>query len=747
MLYLNLYRSKEKTKPEEAWYVKFKDIAIESGSRRRAMLQGIVNYLNKRGVDSCVVKSVNSDILVFAAKENIHRFLSRHDFSLKKAGEIPEKLLEKAWQNKIRVHLRNRGLLKTGPKYIRKNELRSSQWFKDSFNIQATMEEGSPAVHVDPGKRVIIPLSDEKIREAEKDEDDASVRVRVLPNWSSGILVGRSGFKARDKFYKLGRTPHRTPEYWRIKNQIDFVKPDDEMLKIQLDSDIFEYPESCVFVEYRRGMSLPSNLKKPPWKRIEESKDFVRRYLNGIEFLGASLSFYGPLSVGKLGYKIHRYPEQSDITVSLGAGVTVPIKEVARHLKKAGPYSGKTDGEFVVFFPEDEDTVKKGIEYITKQYEAYGFGKLRPFGTRGFINTGGFTEADYQAKILELRSEENPEDILALLVLPKKGPSVYFPSRKELFEDYYGEPLSPQAVKLRTLEKIVEGDRGKIPIAVNTASQCYIKLGGIGTATWVLEEPADKAIIGAENGTSCYAYYDISRRLSRKASASAYSAMTDSYGRYIATGSTPVGGESFTPTTFHEILVELLRKIAHFSKRYKGDKFKRLVFAKDGLIKDYESEMMREVIQNGVPDEGKEPLKKILRKSRMIPDELVIDIISVNKSPNKRVTYGRNGWYGNAFEGTAVSMDDDTGLLVSCPTSKNATAQPIEIKLHHHFCLGRETPRPNIAEVMEEYYRLTFLDWASLYKQGKYALPQKLTQNLGENISAINKVPRDMILI
>lgn len=36
-------------------------------------------------------------------------------------------------------------------------------------------------------------------------------------------------------------------------------------------------------------------------------------------------------------------------------------------------------------------------------------------------------------------------------------------------------------------------------------------------------------------------------------------------------------------------------------------------------------------------------------------------------------------------------------------------------------------------------------DWASLFRQGKYALPQILTQNLGENISAGILVPDDMI--
>lgn len=48
---------------------------------------------------------------------------------------------------------------------------------------------------------------------------------------------------------------------------------------------------------------------------------------------------------------------------------------------------------------------------------------------------------------------------------------------------------------------------------------------------------------------------------------------------------------------------------------------------------------------------------------------------------------------------------------------------------------------------MDEYYRQTYLDWASVFRQGKYALPQILTQNLGEHISAGVAVPEDMILL
>ena len=90
---------------------------------------------------------------------------------------------------------------------------------------------------------------------------------------------------------------------------------------------------------------------------------------------------------------------------------------------------------------------------------------------------------------------------------------------------------------------------------------------------------------------------------------------------------------------------------------------------------------------------------------------------------------------------------DPEGLLVSYQ-SETDTAQPLEISLKKHICLNRDdAPTPHISQIMEEYYRLTFLDWASIFKQGKFALPQILTQNLGKHISAGVLVPDDMILL
>ena len=104
------------------------------------------------------------------------------------------------------------------------------------------------------------------------------------------------------------------------------------------------------------------------------------------------------------------------------------------------------------------------------------------------------------------------------------------------------------------------------------------------------------------------------------------------------------------------------------------------------------------------------------------------------------------GIYANVPDGTAIAYNDNEGLLVSSRSFKG-TLQPIELSLKKHICLNTSVPRPTIKQIMDEYYRLTHLNWASLFRQGKFALPQILTQNLGENISYGVHVPDDMVLL
>lgn len=72
----------------------------------------------------------------------------------------------------------------------------------------------------------------------------------------------------------------------------------------------------------------------------------------------------------------------------------------------------------------------------------------------------------------------------------------------------------------------------------------------------------------------------------------------------------------------------------------------------------------------------------------------------------------------------------------------------IEISHHAYICLNEaETTMPHISLIIDEYYSLTYLNWSSIYKKSKLALPQILTQNLGENLTARVMVPVDMVLL
>ena len=90
---------------------------------------------------------------------------------------------------------------------------------------------------------------------------------------------------------------------------------------------------------------------------------------------------------------------------------------------------------------------------------------------------------------------------------------------------------------------------------------------------------------------------------------------------------------------------------------------------------------------------------------------------------------------------------DDVGLLISHKPDRG-TAKPLEITANDHVCLNRDdVPDPTVGSLLEEYYNLSYLNWSSIFNQGKYALPHILTQNLGENLSAGIAVPENMAMI
>jgi hypothetical protein len=771
MLHINLYKAQGKL-PDliKGHYIRFEGLDIPKKSDRRALLQSIVTRLNKKGIDCAVTPADlldNFHIAILGLSDNkVRDVISRYSNlgpRIIKTESVRTDTVERAWQNKIRTYLIRRGFLKSGDRYIfEKDVTQNKSIFKKAFRIQAVVINGYPSLFIDPCTRVMIPLSDETIDRADAAGEESKIKVRTLPNWSGGILIGKSGRKASDLEFKIGNRMYKTHDYWKIKHDIYFVKPDEEMLEVYLplSEATWEYPRNCVFSEYKRGMALPEDLKIIPKVRVKLTHEFISTHLRDLQFLGQPISLTGPLSLSDVRYNAHNFPSENELRVMVAGHNITTIRGLHRALRKYGPYAGRIDGRYVAIHPGDKTLVSRAFKEIEKAYLRLNLGELKPLinvGDEGFIYTGGEYVSDYTSAIAELRSElENArEKVLVSIVLPDVHCSeVYFKTRDTLFERIFGaEPIPTQAISYEVLSEILKDEKRGYPICVNTASQIYVKLGGTGAAVWILQEAADTPIPGINPGSTCYAYHDVSRRPKKKASATAYSALTDSYGRYIATGTKPIGGEKLTPSGFYDILMKILQKVSMFSQRYadvghtKKFKLKRLVFAKDGVIRDDEADMMEQVILKGIPIERKRPIPELLKKMDIFPNSLVIDIIDVNKSPNKRIFWRMPEGFANVHEGTAISYNESQGLIVSCP-SRIGTAKPIEISFKKHLCLNDiNVPKPSISQILEEYYRLTFLNWASIFRQGKYALPQILTQNLGENISAGVFVPDDMILL
>jgi hypothetical protein len=766
---LNLFRGDSAVAGSRGTYVRFENLLAERAGERRARLQSIANILASMGVDSAVVHGPRSEfdlLLLWTGEESAEAVLSKwQDLGpvLVETDRAPETFVEKAWQLRVRTHLEKRGLTRVGSdRYVALKDVRDARGIiKSGFRVQTVLSSGRPAVYVDPRSRVIEPITLQDVLDADGMGGESDLHVRVLPNWTSGILQGHTGRRAGETEFPLGSRRLKTPEYWRIKYGVGFVRADEEMVQVYLGRGerTFDYPISCVFREFERGTSLPEDLKKDPATRVRESSAFVRVHLDGVGFLGRRFRFAGPVSTDELGFAVSRLPRQEAFRVEVGGGAIVPVADLHRALKRHGPFAGPISGRYVVFHASLDSRRRGAFAMIASAYQALGFGNLEPYGSvgdGGFVDVGGAQAADFVSAITGARAELHRANdrLLAFLVLPGRYASeVYYKGRDALFEQLFGTtPLPVQGVGDDTLSRIAGGGQQAYPSSVNLASQSYIKIGGTGAAAWVLAEAADSSIPGIPPGATCYAYHDVSRRPRMKASATAYSAMTDAYGRYIATGAKPVGGEALTPGVFHDILIDLLRKVSFFGQRYgaaegKPFSFQRLAFARDGPISEEQADMMEAVVLEGVPDEGKEPMGPLLERIPTFPKSLVIDVISVNKSPNKRLIEREDDRRTNVPEGTAVAYDDHKGLLVSCPAFKG-TAQPLEVAIWKHLCINRpETPWPHIAQIMDEYYRQTYLDWASVFRQGKYALPQILTQNLGEHISAGVTVPEDMVLL
>ncbi len=486
--YLNLFAASNPVpKSVSATLVDFENIRTEKSGERRGQLQGIVNQVVRQGMDACVVHGPESqfDIAILSgdrkATEGILARWKRLDPRTTMSEGIGPKALQKAWQNRVRIHLGQNGFMKIGyDRYVSLRDIHESKdVFKRGFRVQAVLLDGRPAVFVDSRSRVMEPLVPSDIERSERDGDESEVKVRVLPRWAAGILHGRAGRKAGDVEFPLGNKMVPTRDYWRIKNNVPFVADNDEMVSVYLSSaeKAFDYPVSCVFREFRRGMPLPSHLKKEPALRVQEAKSFIEGSLSSIEFLRTNLRLDGPSSTEEFGYEIHEFPTQESFSVRVGGGRSSSIKGLLGGLKANGPWAGQRTGRYVVVHAGVANDAKIAFPQIEKAYADLGFGTLSPLeaaGENGLVDVGGRQAVQFTTAITQLREtlEQHGKGLLAFIVLPSQGASdVYYKARDKFFEHLFGmAPVPVQSIYDSSLRKIAKGDRQAFPIAVNTAS-------------------------------------------------------------------------------------------------------------------------------------------------------------------------------------------------------------------------------------------------------------------------------------
>lgn len=760
MIFTNVFQLKGFDSSVSATPVSLSGLPDDSQERYGAV-QGIVSRLSAKNLDAVAAsRSRDAEVVLINSTDLQENMVSglygNMDPEFGSSRPATESELQGAWENCVRTFLSNNGFQRVGRKYVVESDLLDeSSDFKQAFEVQADIIGGTPSVALDPCTRVMESLTDEMLRGA---GGDSEVEVRILPKWKEGELRGFSDKKACEVTFEHRGTDKTVPQYWEDRHSVDFVEGSEEMVDVYVPSFDKElsYPRSCVFGGFSRGRSLPDGLKKTPRKRVSEAIDAVQDHLDSMTFARSKVSFTRAKSAEVLGQEVHDFGGENRFGVKLGDGVKRQVTGIHKGLKQTGPYGGAVEGEYVVVAPEDSRRLRDGFDELESIYSDLNLGELNrrtSIGEDGVIEVGSPHGSAFANTITEVRPElDDSDSLIAFVVLPDQYQSeVYFQARSKLFERLFGnQPVSTQAVEQQNVFGLT-GSSGYFT-GVNIASQTYVKLGNVGSAVWVLDEPADAHLSGVTPGSTCYAYHDVSRRPEKNAASTAYSATTDSYGRYIATGAKPNGGERLTNEVFHDIISELLRKVSAFHRRQESQgemefHFERLVFAKDGRVTRQERDMMKQVIRQGIPEKGKRPFDEILESSGLLPDDMLIDVVSVNKSANRRLIQRGDSGFENVDGGTAVSYGDEEGLLVSHKPDRG-TAQPLEITLQDHVSLNRdEVDSPTAEGLLEEYYSLSYLNWSSVFNQGKYALPQILTQNLGENLSAGVEVPDDMPMI
>jgi len=772
--YVNAYKSSEKI-PEYVYMGKVKIIS-KSPSNLRSLQQVLCNRLNLEEIAACVApisyqKKYNIDLIYFCDKINKVKSILPESVTVFPPVRIStrdcscKKILSKAWQNYLRSFLIRNGFCQVGNSvYVSLKDIKQHSNYKSAFYVQTEIINGYLVIWIKLKYRYMKMLSAEDVNVL----SSSRLKVRLLPNWTKGILKGFGEWTIKED----------PASYWKRKYNIPFVSDKEPVVNVEIGSKgsikTYVYPISCVFIEYRYGSSLPNFLKMNPNKRISKTEHLIIEVFSKIRFLNKKITFSGPIKPENIGYKCQKVEEVQSVVLKRKRGDELENIRVAwnKIISKLGkniyPYCGPQDVDYVILYPE-KVKIYPFLSDLRIAYEKSNFGKLNPINIKSTmslengcypiddISIESYENAIYeiQRSIFEgLKISRKDKKIIAFIVIPDSTSdgTIYYDTRRAFFSPLQSEAdvIPTQSIEQKTIESYNQ-NRIK-PIINNIIGQIYSKAGNIGVVPWILANPADQQIPGlGDGGVTCYSCFDVSRRMERHTQASIYTALTDPYGRFIFKGNFPSGSEKLDIFNTYTMILSLLRKSVLYSKGVKGlmkyFSFKRLLLAKDGIVYRSDVEIIRSVFVDGIPDAKRKPICELIENDKKMPNNLIVDVIGVNKTPRKEIYWkADSGQWTNVLPGTFIQIDENKGLLVSSKT-KQGTCVPIEISLHEHFCFNTQVPKPKITQIAQEYYNLTFLNWNSLYNKSKFALPQLITQLIGENLTYGVQIPENYLCI
>jgi hypothetical protein len=754
------------------------EIDKDTGKRWKA-INGLASVLTSKGhvtthIPINLRQKFQGDVVVLSTnavdEAEITRNIPRLEGAIVKAtskavissSEFPS-IFANAWQTWFKETMRRIGFLHHGlGTYVATDQLAQASVHKSAFRISPELIDGVPALWIDPETRVMVPLSYEEAASATEDEP---VQVRVLMDWKSAFLIGTYNENVSQfKDYDL-------EEHWRYRGIP--VKPTHRIFKVKFgDQSIpYAYPEACVFKEYQRGKRELAGRKYKPGERVGLVQRFLTERLSHVGFLETTFTFSPePARAIDLGYETGEFESGHAFQVLLRRGPNVfptSILNVKSSFEQgAEPYTGKQSGSYVVICPEElAQKIVPALKAIEKAYQNLNMGSITQLLPTLFVKGNKYN--DYQEAfnlVIQdiLSKSSDTKHIIAFVVLPNVAweNSIYFEAKRAFFnpsainEDV--KPMQIQCIESNTIDKIIADKRY---IIENVIPQLYLKLYGKHAALWLSEVPADTYVYPETPAVTAYACFDVSRRKKLKSQVSVFTAVTDGYGRFISFDSIPSGGERLTELSFYNLIERIATMCKAYATQFRkiepnlSFNLQRIVLYKDGSVEWNEKNMMSKVFTNGVPEEGRESISELFAKRKDLPQNIAIDIVSVNKSPNRRIFSRFERIWKNPRRGTYYRKSgQDSCLLVSSQTHKiddeeMMTVKPLQLELVHHFDVNSKLTAPSIKAIAQEYYHLTFLDWVSFYQKSKFALPQRITQKTGEFLSAQVNIPKEVVVL